>query len=83
MSGTALWKYMIIVGNTWLLWTHPTFMGTGSILGLSAAEEPEEQPTIVKEVNIIIQRMDGTYTSPVLHLGFKPNDVFFFCRLSL
>ena len=50
---------MIIVGNTWLLWTHPTFMGTGSILGLSAAEEPEEQPTIVKEVNIIFQQTDG------------------------
>ena len=73
---------MVIVGTL----VNSVNSGTGSlgsILGLSAADEPEEQPTIVKEVNIIIQRMDGTYTSPVLHLGFKPNDVFFFCRLSL
>ena len=67
---------MVIVGTV-----NSVNSGTGSlgsILGLSAADEPEEQPTIVKEVNIIIQRMDGTYTSPVLHLGFKPNYVFFF-----
>ena len=31
----------------------------GSILGLSVAEEPEEQPTLVKEVNIIFQQTDG------------------------